>query len=980
MNNELIDQWEALVDAFALDEAHLMKVDELLEQCVEFYHYHNTSKASAFLYHLLTQAVNYGVSLHQPMKGLGDQSFIVKMLMNRSFEPMTLRHFYCAMNQTSRHLTFKYPKSSEVRKVPFAVNAKTGAVEGVVSVPDLVDIPAEFEGYRIVRLGPGFEGKVFNPAIAAKFFPISILDKWYFPKNKLDDRWVMYFGSNRASSMKTKKKIFVALQQALWDDYGHITGADKSEGIYIKISSIPMAGRFGVPEKTKNNYDVVMFIKQDSSIVLKIDEPLSYVDPTHKHFTTPDDYQKVKSFVEEKKFLSAFDVAIQDESNYFSLKNFFYQLKLFISLEKEPLNLLEYYLRDGGHGDGGDPRFFYQFSRRYERKAFFPKVLCAPTWSNCFYASGDGHHGFHHAADLGETINIDRNYDTAILFHLRKIGFSFKTKVVEDEVKRLLETGNYADPAFFRLMRCLCECGAPLPNMVGDQSYSDYVQERLLRLNDGERRDAAKEHFNKVLALFNVKPETAAKDIRDYFASFRLSMPSACVTAEGMSHYLQSQEGLNDFLVAMDLALLKMNEAIFNTRGSLEDFSDSVEGDKGDAKCMTRALNHYLRSGDYARELSMERAYYQLYRGLIIEICEALDTALQKAMKGGGDQPEEEEVKKSRFAAVRQGLTAATKGLKAAKRNLGVGWFIEHVDNLLKKIASLSPGDADGRRGYLEIYLELCDYIQQKLDVGENTPKYRLRSQSIRTVLSRFLSGELLKSNIVLDDEMQQALRELMSSFAKIPSATSDGVTTPGDGSDEEAELVMAATVPASAPLEGESDNEDYVPPEVPLEEETPGAQSDVKPEMPTVAKSARLFPEKKRPSVEFLSTINAYKNKIDELFYGDKSRDTLIAVIHHLNAKLGEGVALDAVGHLICPITKRIPFYPCGFKEGEFAYVDAMAFTSYYGKVIEGIVVNEASFDRLTPRELMLFFTHLQAVDRLLNLPVEAQPAPKLG
>jgi hypothetical protein len=357
-----------------------------------------------------------------------------------------------------------------------------------------------------------------------------------------------------------------------------------------------------------------------------------------------------------------------------------------------------------------------------------------------------------------------------------------------------------------------------------------------------------------------------------------------------------------------------------------------VNGEQGDVKRLLVALDHYLRGGDYAFGLKMEDSYYQLFRSAMLAMCESLYARLEK------------EVKVDVLDAFKEKFDSAKRRIRSDHLKLVGG-----LQEALRGILNESPGDALSRKHHLAKYLALCEYIESLFVGEEGEINKRVSSDTLRQVLRSFLSYQLLEGQISLDQGMQEAL----------------GVLTGRNYGD--VQMLMLATAPESAPpMDDEVD--EYVPPDVP---EAPEVKTPRLELIPSVGKRMTMFGAKEYPSAAFLSAIKVYQAMIDKLFYADASRDTLVAVINRINVQLEDSVVSDPILRpLICPFTNKVPFYPCG-SQGRMIYLDSTVLTQYYKQTIkhEGVIVDEDSIKWLEEREIMLFFTHLQAVDEVLKM-----------
>lgn len=983
-NNEpLINQWKALLDAFALDNPYPMDVSSFSEKCVDYLNMYINVTALTFFDDLLTTATNYGLDLHQPMSGLKGLSLISYRIMNAYKMPSAiLRDYYFAMDEKTKGVIFKKDKGFVLKKRPLLFNEKTGFLEGVAGVKGEV-LPG-FEEYTVFKEKHSYY--VFDMAVMAKFFPFEIVNALYFAKNRKIEDHPMLVPAKRDQvnwGLLTHRVL-----QALVSTCGNDNLTDSGLlNVSIKITDIPAGMRFGLPEKTREGRAVYLGINHKLGISLYYRYFGAYKQLKASDFKQEDE-EKFNNFMSlEGGFYNLFDLAIQDkENNYFQLSHYFYQYDTFSSASQQ-LNLLEFYLSRGSQPDSRDPLSFCHIERVYDRRLSLPKAVI-PTNVAVAYESSDGRDWRYDLRDEGEKRTIVESYDMAVLRHLKKIGYSFNSVFVEEEIKRLLQAGSYADPAFYCLMRCFCECGARFPKTIGDQPVSEYIQSRLRALTSQERKQTALDHLDAVSALFNAEPASAGKNMRDYVGLFSMTLPNDYDTAEAMFRDLTSEKGLNQFLMAIDAAFPKVNEMIFDTRLGLSNFVNSIQSDHGNAALMASALTHYLKSDDYNRKLTNEAAYYQLYHGSIIAICNALQLGLVKAMQIKPEtQATPEQPEKRSFGGLFRG---AQKGFQNVARHLkpGVSATVNEINRLLDRFIRLSPEDANGRRDYLHAYFDLYRYIEEKITEGEVYPQKKIRSKNVRMVLEAFLNGDLLKGHVQLDEAMKQALKVLMPSWARntpidssdedvemLKKATAPGsapeveessstvATTPGDSSDEDVEALIKATAPESAPAEDE--------PQLPTRKHHSGAGL-------SVSKSVTMFAEKSHFSEAFLANIEAYKKKIDESFYRNGENHDLLNLISAINQIIEtEKVSNPFLDHVICPVTKQVALYPCGLG-GELAYGDVLAWANQpYGSTVEGVVVNEEAVVLLSDRELALFFTHLNAMGKLLNLDLNPRSTP---
>lgn len=914
-----IEKLSRLVDSFSLERAHPLNVDEFTKQCVEFFKdYRSDDEVRWFFYRILMRAVDYGMDLYQPIEELSNNSFSTFMIVyavDRRLPMETVRAYYLAFSEGLQLVRLPTWERVDIKAVPVVVDAKTKQLSGVLRLE--TDIFDGLAGYDFFGADESDKNEdIFDIFTMAKFFPLSVLGSLYFNEH------IKY--SYRLLVWKGEEAVIPRFLQGMPNE--------------IKLRNIPEAMRPGVPVNTADGgFVYVRFVEKDNRIFVELID-ITFEDygdsPKKIHVLDEEDFdQKYREAVRlfKEKYSIVLSEALMNRGNYFPIKQYF-AMQEYYSENRVKMDILESYFRMTGKNKGNDPRVSYQFRRRFERKHFLNPLLVGEKKCNSVYLSEDGYTWKHCKGKNEAVLTRVFYYDLIVLRHLKKIGFAFNTSFIEGFIVNLLLRGNYADPAFYNLLRCLFECGAKFPETVEGQPMAGYIQARVVALKPEDKVAACRDHFEKVLELFDAEQGDVVGNLRAYLTSFGFDLPDACVTKKSAFSYMQSQAGLVAFSVALDTRLPNVNTFLFDTKKHLLAFAESVNGERGDVKCLLVALDHYLRSGDYAFCLKMEDSYYQLFRSVILAMCEVLYARLEKEMKVDV------------LDAFKEKFDSAKRRIRSDHLKL-----VRGLQEALRGILNESPYDTVGRQRHLAQYFDFFQQVESLFVGKEKEIEERVTSNTLREVLRAFLYGVLLEGQISMDVEMQHAL----------------GVLTGRNYGD--VQMLMLATAPESAPpMDDEVD--EYVPPDVP---EAPEVKTPRLELIPSVGKRMTMFGAKEYPSAAFLSAIKVYQAMIDKLFYADASRDTLVAVINRINVQLDDSVVSDPILRpLICPFTNKVPFYPCG-SQGRMIYLDSTVLTQYYKQTIkhEGVIVDEDSIKWLEEREIMLFFTHLQAVDEVLKM-----------
>lgn len=941
VNEALIEQWQALCAAFALDQEHAINVDvsRFVEQCAKFYKAHENNKpAISFLYFMLTKAVNYGLELHRPLKALDGDSFMVKMVDCDAlihWPTLTLREYYRSLNAASSKMMLKVITGVIWQPASMKVNA-AGDVEGVVRIEG--GVPESFQPYsyfsncqQSLRDGRKTKQVIFDIMTAGKVLPAFLL-----PASD---------GGKPVSLVDTQLKVDRLGKE---DRVVCWPWLPRSFGEGIKLSRLPAEMRFGLPTKTGAGYDVCFSInikkngEGDLSVFFFNEEDGCRSSILSDNLFERENKEKLVTF--RKQYYERLKEALENPDNYFPPEQYYRQGQLQAQSAKD-VNLLEYYLLRGGQVASDDPRSFYRFQRRYQRKSLVDSRLTTNKVITAYESQdSDGVRFF--SEDHGESYEANRNIDFEILKHLKKIGYDFNTAFVEARIVSLLKGGNFADPSLYRLMDCFRECGAKFPAEIDGVALSDYVQEKLRGLTPDEKFVGVRDHFRMVLTLFkNEKSPTMLADIRDYAASFGVRFPGGrALSFKDIQGYLLSDNVIGEIVSSIDLSFPTVNKKKIDIKADVLNVKASMANGKGNAKLVMQGASNYVLSDEYV-DLHNEDAYFQLYYEPIRRVCEALQVALAQAMSV-----------KSKNAPL-QGF------FKGIKRNakIGLQLMLSEMNKHMQTMLEASPGTKQERVEFLRKYKQLFVVTQKKINDGNQDPKNKVPSQRVRDVLTQFLNNELLGESIQITGDMQRALEVLSPSF-------DDQATTPGDEmSEEEVENIVKAADEAQASLAGAS--------APPVDDESVfGATEPVK------EKYVGMFePRKAVFSKGFLTDVANYERKIRELFYNDTSSEALIQMIEAINEKLGEGAEIDSANlNCLCPLTNRVPFYPCGLGE-ELAYLEIQTLMSpEVGGKVKGVDVNESTIVLLSNRELMGFFSQVRMLHQAMGLSLEEEPRLK--
>lgn len=960
-NNAILWKWEALSDAFALSNHEVgVSVKPLVKACVDFYNAHHSHRfAINFLYRLLTVAANYGVSVHEPLPELGNDSFIKKMVcsdMALHWPAATLREYYRSLNKDSQGMKVKVGRGLVHSAAPIVWEANTGAITGLVRIEGALG-----ERSNQLRIFPQKDPNnpantyVFDIFKLSQFIDISVF---------------------RAESGQLKLGVFEVDRSTRKDAVCNFTRV--VTGVFnqgITFSSIREEWRCGLPTQYRNS-DVKLFVsirlgyseynKLNLSILIKgsfdryvgINDRDGLKDSHVKAFK-----EKYKDALQsfESNYMDNLRWAIENPDNYHLASQYYSQVTYAPKAEYE-MNLLEYYLRHGGFGEEGDPRDLYQFQVKFKSASEFHHKLVTGPIAACNhdarrdvweYLTPDQREG---RARWPLSYELPINIDLEILRHFQKIGYDFNTGFVEEVITDLLKNGNLTDPTLYHLMCCFAECGARFPKNIDDQLLAAYLQGKLQAIKPEDRINAYRQHLTQVIEL--CRKENAldqADSIRSYLAEFGVEIPAELETVDAISGFLLSDEGLRLIVTTIDLHYPKVNEARINVKADALQFKRSIKDNNGNAALAWVGLRHYVESGEYSNlDRTKEEAYFQLYFDVIRKSCKAFQFALAQAMNVNA------------MTAGKPSLWGVAKTMKRIAKMTALGGDVtSSVGQKLNAILRFSPGDADGRKQLLTLVGDLLAFVRAQRPSDKKAAKEKVPSRTVREVFDQFLKAGCLPENIDVTHEMTEALKTLVQTRrpSDDSSSLSDYVTptgTPADSDDEDEDVkaLIQATAPPSATVDDEP----------PLQQPRS-----------TQVKAFTMFGgESFIERDTFTARTTEYKAFINSLIYPIKSGGPLAEMINGINEAIEKGSAVEpSLAHVICPLTKKVSFYPCGLGD-TLAYfdLDNLGLTQW-GSEIDGVTVNESTIQFLNMREMMSFMAVVKVLHQSLGLSLEDAPKP---